>query len=121
MKSKKLLQDLVITTKKDLLKRARLYKTYGITLTEWGMKFDNQNGVCWICKKLPPSGRLCVDHRHIKNYKKMGPEDKKKEVRGLLCFMCNTGLHGIEKRNNAREILEGIYKYFKVFKIKGDL
>ena len=101
-------------------KEKRLYKTYGITLKEWNQKFKEQNGVCWICGTLPKSGILCVDHRHVPKYKKLPPEDKAKEVRGLLCFSCNTGLHGLEKRKNARYLFDRVQEYFKVFKIKGE-
>jgi hypothetical protein len=81
---------------------------------------EQQDGRCWICKQVPKSGILCVDHRHVKGYKKLSAEERAKEVRALLCFMCNTGLHGIEKRKNARYLLERYNEYFKVFKIKGD-
>jgi len=105
---------------KTKAKDRRLYNTYGINLYEKNLMAAKQGGVCWICKQVPKSGILCVDHRHVKGYKKLSPEDKKKEVRALLCFMCNTGLHGIEKRKNARYILERYNEYFKTFKIKGD-
>lgn len=101
-------------------KSQRLYKTYGLTLDEFEKMLKNQNGVCWICNKLPKSGRLCVDHRHIPKYKILSPEEKKQEVRALLCFMCNTMLHGVEKRKDGRFYLDRMVEYFKVYKIKGD-
>lgn len=106
---------------KEEQKNKRLLQTYGITLEEWKQKLKDQNGTCWICKKMPKSGILCVDHRHIKGFKKLTLDERKLEVRGLLCFMCNTGLHGIEKRKNARFLLERIVLYFNKFKIKGDV
>lgn len=106
---------------KEQLKDKRLYDTYGITLGKWEQKFKEQGGVCWICQTMPKSGILCTDHRHVPKYKKLSPEEKAKEVRGLLCFSCNTGLHGLEKRKNARFLFEQVQKYFKVFRIKGDL
>lgn len=107
-------------TPKEKAKNKRLYDTYGITLDTWTKMFDSQNGVCWICQTMPKSGILCVDHRHVPKYKKLPIEEKAKEVRGLLCFSCNTGLHGLEKRKNARFLFEQVQKYFNVFKIKGD-
>lgn len=105
-------------------KDKRLYNTYGITLKEWEMMFDKQQSVCYICKTMPKSKILCVDHIHIKSFKKMKPMDKKKYVRGLLCYMCNTGLKGFEKTVDGkrnRQSLEGTYKYFQEFKLKGEL
>ena len=40
-----------------------------------------QSGVCAICAKPPNGSRLCVDHNHETG-----------QVRGLLCYQCNTGL-----------------------------
>lgn len=105
---------------KEELKSERLYKTYGISLSTWNRMFEDQGGVCWICRTMPKSGILCVDHRHVSKYKKLSPEEKAKEVRGLLCFACNVGLHGLEKRKNARFLFERVQEYFKVFKIKGE-
>lgn len=102
-------------------KNKRLYNTYGITIEEWDKKFEEQKGMCWICQTMPKSGILCVDHRHVPKFKKLKEEEKAKEVRGLLCFSCNVGLHGLEKRKNARFLFEQVQKYFMVFKIKGDL
>lgn len=111
----------MIDLKKDKAKNDRLYKTYGITLDEWNDKFKEQEGVCWICQTMPKSGILCVDHRHVPKYKKLPSEERAKEVRGLLCFSCNTGLHGLEKRKNARFLFQRVFLYFQKFKIKGDL
>ena len=44
--------------------------------------FEEQGGVCAICKDPPPPGQpLCLDHDHATH-----------QVRGLLCNGCNTGL-----------------------------
>ncbi len=107
----------------DKEKNKRLYKTYGITLEEWEKLLKEQNGVCAVCKDLPGKGILCVDHVHIKGFKKMEPEDKKKYVRGLCCFLCNTGFKGFEKTSDGRknrQRLEGTYKYFTKFRLKGE-
>ena len=64
-------------------------KKYGLSLKEWNDMADSQNHVCYICLKLPPSNILCVDHVHVKKFRKMPAEEKKKYVRGLLCRYCN--------------------------------
>lgn len=110
--------------KKEKQKNQRLYKTYGITLDDYNRMLSNQGCVCWICGSLPPSGRLCVDHVHVKGFRKMQPEIKAQYVRGLLCFLCNTGLKGFEKTADGqknRQRLEGTYKYFLGFKLKGEI
>lgn len=100
---------------KEELKNKYLYKTYGITLDIWNKMKENG---CWICGRK--EGRLNVDHRHVKGYKHLSSEEKAKEVRSCLCFMCNTMLHGVEKRKEARFFLERMVAYFYIFKIKGD-
>lgn len=109
--------------KQDQQKDKRLYKTYGITLAEWQQKFSDQGGVCWICKTMPKSQVLCLDHIHIKGFKTMGPEEKRKYCRGLLCYMCNTGLKSFEKTIDGKRnrlSLEGTYKYFQEYRLKGE-
>lgn len=62
---------------------------YGLTLAEWKSILKSQGGVCAICRRVPPSRRLVVDHFHIRGWKKMKPAERKGYVRGLACFMCN--------------------------------
>lgn len=107
-------------TTKDKSKDYRLRTKYGISLDIWNKMFEEQGKVCWICQRLPQSGILCVDHRHVKGYKKMSPEERALEVRGLLCFICNTTVGKLERRNRSREMLNRTVEYFKVFKMKGD-
>lgn len=64
-------------------------KKYGLTLIDWLEILNRQNGVCAVCKREPTTGRLCVDHEHVRGFKNMSPENKRKHVRGLLCFVCN--------------------------------
>jgi len=110
--------------KKLDLKNKTLYKTYGISLSTFNRMLEDQKGVCYICQTLPKSKILCVDHIHILGYKKMPPEQRCKYVRGLLCYMCNTGLKGFEKTADGgrnRRSLDGTYRYFQQFKLKGEL
>ena len=67
-------------------------RKYGLTLEDWQRRLNDQGGVCFICEKEPPSGILCVDHFHVKGWKKMAPEKRKQYVRGLLCSYCNLRL-----------------------------
>ncbi len=42
-----------------------------------------------MCRKLPQSGRLYVDHQHVERYSKLTAQEKRMAVRGLLCYQCN--------------------------------
>lgn len=53
---------------------------YGITLDDYLMLFNKQEGKCAICLRLQPK-TLHVDHCH-----------SSKKVRGLLCQRCNMGI-----------------------------
>lgn len=83
-------------------------KRYGLTREEWMKMYDRYDGCCHICRK--PSKRLCVDHFHMKGWASMEPEERKKYVRGLLCWTCNAHLLSrgitIQKLKNAIQYLE---------------
>ena len=64
-------------------------KRYGLTSKEWEAMLESQGGTCGVCRKIPESGRLCTDHEHVKNWKRMPPEERKRYCRGVLCFQCN--------------------------------
>jgi len=62
-------------------------KKYGLSLEEWQMMND---GLCHLCRDAPPSGRLFIDHEHIPRWRHKKPEERRRHVRGLVCFTCNT-------------------------------
>lgn len=110
-------------TPKEKTRNSRFLRVYGISLEDWRNMYEEQNRVCKICKSLPPSQRLSVDHVHVRGFKDMSPEEKRKYIRGLLCFLCNTGLKNFEKTNSGktnRQRLNGTYEYFQIFKLKGE-
>lgn len=57
----------------------RLKARFGITPDEYKSLYAKQNGRCAICEA--PHAVLHVDHDHAT-----------KRIRGLLCFLCNTGI-----------------------------
>lgn len=69
-------------------------KKYGLTNEDWTAMATRQGGVCAVCKQLTKTGRLCIDHFHVKGWKKLPPEKRKLYVRGLLCWRCNTTFVG---------------------------
>ncbi|MEO7099089.1 MAG: endonuclease VII domain-containing protein [Luteolibacter sp.] len=61
-----------------------LKRRYKISLDDYNILLSQQEGRCAICRRPPSDGaRLCVDHCHASETKK---------VRALLCRLCNVGL-----------------------------
>lgn len=58
-------------------------KSFGITIKEYNALLKAQGGRCAICRCVPRSQRLAVDHNHQTGAK-----------RGLLCKRCNHDLLG---------------------------
>lgn len=56
---------------------------YGLTPDDYFALVEKQRGVCAICKQTceATGKRLAIDHDHVTG-----------NVRGLLCFHCNSGL-----------------------------
>lgn len=73
----------------------RLWKLYGLTLTDYDTLLVEQGGVCAICGNPPKEGgpSLSVDHDHAIVARvpkgKRTPELLRTSVRGLLCWLCN--------------------------------
>lgn len=84
-------------------------RRYGLTEVEWRAILDRQGGACAVCRRVPTTGRLCIDHEHAKGWKKMPPDQRKLFVRGLLCWVCNHYYLGrgisIEKAVNVASYL----------------
>jgi hypothetical protein len=64
-------------------------KKYGLTVDGWWAILECQGNVCPICKKLPTTGRMVVDHDHVRGWKKMPDEKRAQHVRGVCCWWCN--------------------------------
>jgi hypothetical protein len=92
-----------IANNSDKVKNTYLKNTYGITLEDYNNFFEQQKGLCAICNRPETLKRknkqpvLSVDHNH-----------ETKEVRGLLCSKCNTGLGSFE---DNKEFLKNAIKY----------
>lgn len=89
-----------------------LLKTYGITDKDYARLLAKQRGVCFICGNPPRSRKLNVDHEHVKGYKGMCAADKRKYVRGLLCFQCNHfRMAGKMTTKEAQRIMDYLKRY----------
>ena len=62
---------------------------YGLDVKSWKTLLLSQGSVCGACGKVPSTGRLVIDHEHVKNWKKKPKEERVKYVRGCLCWVCN--------------------------------
>lgn len=91
-----------------------------MSLVEYKRRCVQQKNKCERCGVDPSPKPLCVDHRHVPGYKKLSPEEKLKEVRGLLCRMCNWMLGRIERFKDSRKRLQQTIIYFSKYKMKGD-
>ena len=65
-------------------------RRYGLTEGEWAEILGRQGGACGVCGKVPASNTLHIDHDHVRGFKKMKPDEKRRFVRGLACWMCNS-------------------------------
>jgi hypothetical protein len=75
-----------------LTERERTLLKYNLTPAQFNTMLEAQNGVCALCEKTSKSKRsLHVDHDHETG-----------EVRGLLCFSCNSKLGWAERIGLAR-------------------
>ncbi|MDP9144335.1 MAG: endonuclease domain-containing protein [Actinomycetota bacterium] len=75
-----------------------LSSRYGITAEQYERLLHNQSGRCAICRNLPRTQLLAVDHNH-----------KTGEVRGLLCRICNQKLLGAAFDQPHRLFEAGLY------------
>jgi hypothetical protein len=71
-------------------------KKYGVDIDWWRHQwFDVQGGVCAVCGREPPLRKdgtpawTVIDHQHVRGFKKMPPEERRKYVRGIVCITCN--------------------------------
>jgi hypothetical protein len=88
-----------------------LRRTYGLTLKRYTNMMVAQDGRCAVCRRqFGPHLRANVDHRHVPGYKKLLPEEKKKYVRGILCFQCNKFKVGRHTTATAKQIYDYLRK-----------
>jgi hypothetical protein len=66
---------------RDKMKDFKLRKNYGIGLEDYDLIFEEQSGLCAICKNPPQEKYFDVDHDHVTGL-----------VRGLLCKPCNKAI-----------------------------
>lgn len=85
----------------ELQRRSTVVKKYGLSNEDFDRMMTAQNGVCAICGKPSITISLHIDHTHVRGFTKMLPVEKRKYVRGLVCYRCNRFLIGRWKREDA--------------------
>ena len=73
---------------------------YGMTPAEWLAVVDRQGNRCPIC--LRHDVELVTDHVHIRGFRKLPADQRRRYVRGCPCRHCNLRL--IPQRGTADEI-----------------
>ena len=63
------------------VRKRQLQRKYGISLADYDILLNKQDGVCLICGQKDLDKFLAVDHCHETG-----------RIRGLLCNGCNSGL-----------------------------
>ena len=74
-----------------------LITRHGMTVEEYNLLIEKQEGKCAICHTLPDKGRLVVSHDHETG-----------KARALVCYRCNKVL-GLIQDNS--EIAQSIVEY----------
>lgn len=84
---------------KNISRKCRLLKEYGLSIDDFNKMYGNQNGKCCICSKFVEGTKINIDHCH-----------KTGKVRGLLCWNCNMAIgylkDNIDNLKNAIKYLE---------------
>ena len=70
------------------LPQQKTVERYGITVDEWLALLHNQGWCCPVCRKHK-GVQWTTDHEHVRGWKAMPPEQRRRYVRGILCRHCN--------------------------------
>jgi len=102
---------------------SRTLATYGLTQDDWIGLLKAQGWVCPICQQgndRPKTGKQALwntDHEHVPGWAKMPPEERKRYVRGVLCYYCN---HRRVNSRMASDEAQRIADYFRAYEARRD-
>ena len=88
---------------------------YGLSRGDWLQLLADQGWVCAVC--LKDKNRWNTDHEHVAGWAKMPPEERKRYVRGVLCWFCN---HKVVGSLRGAETAERIARYFEAYEQRRD-
>ncbi len=87
--------------------KSNLKNWYGMTLAQYDEMLKQQEGRCWICRRLPEE---CGRKSHVLN---IDHDHKTGEVRGLLCHHCNAGLGCFNENTSRFDAAKAYLEHFK--------
>lgn len=111
-------QELLKRARKHGITRIPITKTlnrYGLTEYEWLFLFNSQGWKCGCCRKDRQTWN--IDHEHVPKWSRLEPEERKKYVRGILCWRCNKTVVG--SRLSAADG-RAIYQYLRAYELRRD-
>ena len=88
---------------------------YGLTREMFMDITARQHGVCPICEKHP-NGHWCIDHEHVKGWKKLLWKERSQYVRGVVCWFCN---HYYLGKAITVTKAQNVVNYLQVYQTKG--
>jgi hypothetical protein len=69
---------------------AATLKKYGLAPRQWSRLGASQDWMCPVCGRHLSVSRTAIDHEHIKGWKSLSPEKKRRQIRGILHgYPCN--------------------------------
>lgn len=86
---------------------------YGLSRTQYRRMFNAQGRCCQICKRK--GVQFVIDHEHVRGWKRMDPNERRKYVRGILCRSCN---HRIVNRYARPRLLMSAAYYLEEYERK---
>lgn len=90
-------------------------KKYGLTSLEWLQLYNSHMGRCGICGRSFEGIRVNIDHVHVRGWKKMAPEERKRHIRGLLCYNCNKFM--VMRGITSEKLYKG-WQYMRAFETR---
>ena len=87
--------------KYPLKRRIKTLSKHGLTMDDYALLMEQQNGLCAICgiPQVEMNRKFYVDHCHETG-----------KVRGLLCIKCNTGIGNL---NDNLQVLKNAVTYLE--------
>ena len=86
-------------------------RKYGLTIEAWRDICARQDWRCPVCAEPFGTRKLAIDHAHVRRYKKLRPEEKRRHVRGVLHSHCNRYVRGWLTLARATAILAYLTDY----------
>ena len=86
----------------------RTLDIYGLSANDWIRLLKAQGWACAICEKEQATWN--TDHDHVPGWKRMKPADRKRHVRGVLCWFCN---HKVVRDTRSSHTAQRVADYLR--------